>query len=118
MSVFLIDENLPRALVAMAREHDKQARWVREVMPGATDRQILDRLSQSEEILVTRDIRFANLILALMAHQSFLSGAVLIREQRMKTIRQAWQRYLDQGADYEHALIVLEAHRTRMRRPS
>lgn len=118
MPAFLIDENLPRTLVTDAHEHSRQAQWVRDVMPGAEDRIILDRLRQSGERLVTRDIRFANLILTLMARPSSLTGAVLVREQRMHAIRQAWQRYLAQGAGHEDALVVLEVHRMRVRRPS
>jgi predicted nuclease of predicted toxin-antitoxin system len=48
MPVFLVDGNLPRQLVKQAREHGHEERWVRTVMPGAGDREILNELTRSE----------------------------------------------------------------------
>ena len=59
---FLVDENLPFDLVRLARDRRLDALWVRDVMPGAKDSLILKRLTEQKEVLVTRDIGFANLV--------------------------------------------------------
>ena len=64
MPAFLVDENLPHQLVQRAHENGHEARWVRDIMPGAGDREILRELLRSEEHLVTRDVRFANTVFA------------------------------------------------------
>ena len=113
---FLIDENLPEALVSAAEARGHTAAWVRERMPGAPDAAILARLRGSGETLVTRDIRFANLILASMTTDVRLAGAVLIREQRMANPEAAWGHYLRQGAESERAVVVVQKQGVRIRR--
>ena len=116
MSVFLIDENLPHQLVQRAQENGHEARWVREVMPGASDRTIFSDLLQSGEHLVTRDVRFANTVFARMGLEEALSGVVLIREERMSQVRLAWRRYVERDEYPRESLVVLEAQKTRIRR--
>ena len=116
MTAFLVDENLPRQLIQRAREHGHEARWVRDIMPGASDREILDELLRSEEHLVTRDIRFANTVFARIGMEEALSGVVLIREERMRQIRSAWHRYVGRDEYPAQSLVVLEAQKTRIRR--
>ena len=91
----LVDENLPFAIVELARTEGFEAVWVRDEMPAAPDVEILKRLRSTDETLVTRDIRFANHVLEQMAAGSHLGGVVLIREQRMADIRQAWRVFLE-----------------------
>ena len=109
---FRIDENLPEALVSAAEARA----WVRERIPGAPDAAILARLRGSGETLVTRDIRFANLILASMTTNVRLAGAVLIREQRMANPEAARGHYLRQGAESERAVVVVQKQGVRIRR--
>lgn len=116
MPTVLVNENLPLQLVQRAREHGHEARWVRNIMPGASDRRILTEILSSKEHLVTRDVRFANTVFARIGMEEELSGIVLIREQRMKHIRTAWDRYIKRDEYPVRALIVLEVHRTRIRR--
>lgn len=107
MPSLLIDENLPRQLVEEAHEHGHEARWVRDIMPGRSDRTILEKLRTSGERLVTRDVRFANMVFARMGMDATIPGVVLIREQRMRHIRSAWQRYVKR-ANYpkqSHAVL-------------
>lgn len=113
---FLIDENLPYQLAGMAEARGREARWVRNVMPGAEDAIILEHLIRSGEVLVTRDVRFANLVLARMIQQPELAGVVLIRERQLAAVRAAWQRYLERYPEGIRALIVAERHRLRIRR--
>lgn len=91
----LVDENLPFSIVELARDKEIEAVWVRNEMPAAPDVEILKRLQSTGETLVTRDLRFANHVLEQMAAGSPLGGVVLIREQRMADIRQAWRRFLE-----------------------
>ena len=72
MPAFLVDENLPHQLVQRAHENGHEARWVRDIMPGASDREILRELLQSEEHLVTRDVRFANTVFARIGMEEAL----------------------------------------------
>jgi hypothetical protein len=58
---FLADENVPGPLVrALARAaHDVV--WIREVSPGAPDRQVLDQAAADRRVLVTFDKDFGEL---------------------------------------------------------
>lgn len=115
MPAFLVDENLPHQLVQRAREEGHEARWVRDIMPSASDRKIFSELLRSGEHLVTRDVRFANTVFARIGLEEALSGVVLIRKERMSQIRLAWRRYVSREAYPDQSLVVLEAQKTRIR---
>ena len=74
---FLANENFPReTIVALtARGHD--VTWVRRVMPGAKDRDVLLRAQREERILLTFDKDFGEL--AFRYHLPAASGVVLFR---------------------------------------
>ena len=112
---FLIDENLPGDLVGAAQESQHEARWSRDFAPAASDSMLLAVLEQTGEILVTRDVRFANLVLGLMASGVSLSGAVLIREDSVKAVRVAWRSFLVRGTEVK-GLVVLTRDKIRIRR--
>ena len=105
---FLVDENLSSDLVAMAEGRGFRATWVRDVLPGAKDALILGRLRQEAEILVSRDIRFANLIFSLITAGEDLPGAILVREQRMGAIRKAWQQYLMEAVPFRGITVITQ----------
>jgi predicted nuclease of predicted toxin-antitoxin system len=111
---FLIDENLPADFAAIATVAGHEATWVRDLAPGATDRVILDRLRSSGEILVTRDVRFANMVFALTATQGVPRMVVLVREQLAGRLRDAWQRFLEHPREI-HGIVVVSADRQRYR---
>ena len=90
----LIDENPPVHLVELAASHGLDVVWVQDELPGVPDTDILQRLQQTGETLATRDIRFANHILDRMAKGLQLGGVILIREQSMANLRQAWLAWL------------------------
>ena len=116
MPAFFVDENLPHRFVQRAHENGHEARWVRDIMPGAGDREILRELLRSEEHLVTRDVRFANTVFARIGMEEALSGVVLIREERMQQVRAAWRRYVERDEYPRQSPVVLEAQKTRIRR--
>ena len=105
---FLVDENLPSDLVAMAEARGFRACWVRDVLPGAKDALILRRLREEREILVSRDIRFVNLIFSLITAGEDLRGAILIREQRMGSMRTAWHRYLMEAIPFGGITVITQ----------
>lgn len=112
---FLVDENLPADIVSTAIQQGHTAAWVRDSLPGALDTEILVRSRSAREILVTRDIRFANLVATLSAVDASLAGVVLIREQRLGSIREAWLRFLLAPREL-HGIAVVTARKTRYRR--
>jgi hypothetical protein len=76
----------------------------------------VERLRNNAEVLVTRDIRFANLILNLMASGEDLAGVVLIREHRAEKMHKAWMRFLAEPSE-PRGLAVAAESRIRYRRP-
>ena len=90
----LVDENLPFAIVELARHRGIEAVWVRDELRAAPDAEILERLINTEETLVTRDIRFANHVLERIATGAHLGGVILIREQKMADLRLSWRNFL------------------------
>ncbi len=74
----------------------------------------MERLLNSGEILVTRDIRFANMIGAFMATTSTLGGVILIREQDIVLIKKLWRSFLE-DPDNIMGMIVLTKRGTRRR---
>ena len=113
---FLVDENLPFDLVQLARDRGLDALWVRGVMPGAKDSLILERLGERREVLVTRDIGFANLVFSQMVVGVPLEGAVLIREERLEVIQQVWSDFLLDKPTFR-GIAVLTAKGVRIREP-
>jgi predicted nuclease of predicted toxin-antitoxin system len=113
---FLVDENLPRSFVVAAEAARHSATWVRDADPGAPDVVILQRLMSSGETLVTRDIRFANLVLDQIALGRPLGGVVLIREQRIRELTKAWDRFLSEGRQ-PRGIAVVMTRSTRYREP-
>ncbi len=85
-------------------------------MPGAKDSLILKRLSEQQEVLVTRDIGFANLVFGQMVVGVPLVGAVLIREERLEVIRQVWLTFLLNMPTFR-GIAVLTAKGVRVREP-
>ena len=110
----LVDENLPLTIAELAKANGIDAAWVRDAMLGAPDVEILKRLRSTGETLVTRDIRFANHVLEQIASGSPLGGVVLIREQRMADIRQAWQNFLEKPRA-PRGIVVLTKQSIRFR---
>lgn len=113
--LFLVDENLPRDLCTAAEAFGHRAVWVRDLSPGESDSVLVDRLMTSGETLVTRDVRFANLIVSLVATGAALEGVVLIREERVSEMRSAWAGYLSQDVG-PAGVVVLSGGAMRVRR--
>ena len=103
---FLVDENLPYDIVTTAIRHGHEATWVRDVLPGAPDAEVLARMRAQCEALVTRDVRFANLVATLSVVEASVTAVVLIREQRLEDIREAWPRLLSSLREFRGIAVV------------
>jgi predicted nuclease of predicted toxin-antitoxin system len=112
---FLIDENLPRALRDVATVAGHEAVWVRDLSPGAPDSVVIERLRTTGETLVTRDVRFAGLVLALQASGERFGGVVLVREERLREVESARASYLEH-ATQTHGIVILAGGKVRVRR--
>ncbi len=103
---FLVDENLPRSIAGAVEKTPFDATWVGEVLHGEPDGVIMERLRETGEVLVTRDVRFANMVAASMASSSDLGGVVLIREQNPGWMRRVWNSFLADPGKVD-GLVVL-----------
>ena len=83
-----------------------EAVWVGDLLHGESDDVIMARLRETGEVLVTRDVRFANMVGASMASASGLRGVVLIREQNPTWMVRIWTSFLSDPGTVE-GLVVL-----------
>ena len=109
---FLVDENLPRSIAEHARQASHDAVWVGDILHGQPDSVILARLRETGEVLVTRDVRFANMVGATMARTEEINGVVLIREQSPQLMKKVWERFLAEAGTVA-GLVVLSQKGTR-----
>jgi predicted nuclease of predicted toxin-antitoxin system len=73
----LANENCPLPLVVRLRERGHDVAWVREVLPGAPDEQVVTRARQENRVLLTFDKDFGEL--AYHTGISAPSGIILLR---------------------------------------
>ena len=118
MPRFLIDEDLPTSTPAVFEEYDYPVESVRSLdMRGATDHEVMDRAYDHGEIVVTRDKDFGDV---LRYPKGKHPGAVIVRLPHTYTAEKINERlHTFLGAvdpdTFEHALIVLELDRYRVR---
>lgn len=72
----LADENVERPIVASLRAHGHQVTSIAELAPGITDTEVLELANQEEELLVTADKDFGDLI--FQRHYQIV-GVILVR---------------------------------------
>jgi predicted nuclease of predicted toxin-antitoxin system len=72
----LADENIDPALVAWLRGQGHDVMAVREAIPGATDRHVLDLAAKNERVLLTEDKDFGEM---LFRRRLPSSGIILLR---------------------------------------
>jgi uncharacterized protein YaiI (UPF0178 family) len=83
-----------------------EATWVGDVLHGQADVVIMERLRESGEILVTRDVRFANMVGASMVRSPAYRGVVLIREQNLDRMRSAWVSFLQTPGTVDGIIVI------------
>ena len=111
----LLDENMPAFCVEKARSRGHSVKWVRDLMPGAADDVILDRMRETGETLVTRDVRFANLCFSLVSASRLSSPVVLIKAQVLVDLHLAWDLFLDRDTE-PPGIVVVSPRGVRIRR--
>lgn len=74
---FLANENVPGPVVAALRERGHDVLWIKELMPGAEDRIVLERAQTEHRVVVTLDKDFGEL--SFRSRLPAESGVILIR---------------------------------------
>jgi predicted nuclease of predicted toxin-antitoxin system len=112
---FLVDENIPRALVRRLREHDHDVLAAGEGACGATDRTLL-RLAEAERrLIVTQDKDFGEL--AFRENLPAACGIVLFRLEALGRDETAERmlRVLESGIAWAGTFAVVTTNRIRTR---
>lgn len=115
---FLIDECLPRRIVAVITQKGHDALWVRESpLVGLPDDHILRYAKQHGYLVVTRDLDFGNL---LDYPPSMHCGVIVLRlpsERRAEQIAACVSVFLDDVnmSSLKNALTIVEETRYRIR---
>lgn len=111
----LADENFPGDAVSILREHGHDVLWVRTLMPGASDPEILKKAQNDRRIVVTLDKDFGEMAFRLQAIS--LSGVVLFRMKMLNpqvAVRKMAQ-VLESRTDWDGYFSVVEDDRIRKR---
>ncbi|MBI2321669.1 MAG: DUF5615 family PIN-like protein [Chloroflexi bacterium] len=120
MSHFLLDENLPRSSARVLRDAGYDAVDVRDVgLRGHSDAEVFAYAQASGATLITADKGFAN-VRAYAAHPH--AGLIVVRLPNevptAEVNRVLLHALIDlQGRDLAGLLIIVQAGRTRIRRP-
>jgi predicted nuclease of predicted toxin-antitoxin system len=77
MAKFLANENVPSAAVDAARRAGHDLVWIRDLLPGAGDEDVLRQAFTQERILVTFDKDFGNFVFRSSKTASW--GIILLR---------------------------------------
>ncbi len=70
-------ENIPRVVVDALRQSSHHIQWVRRIMPGATDVDVLERAVGEARLALTFDIELA--ITAARRHMPARGGVIVLR---------------------------------------
>lgn len=115
---FLVDEDMPSSSVAVFERHDYEVTSIRALgMRGAPDEEVMDRAFDNDEIIVTRDKDFGDV---LRYPTDTHPGAVIIRLPYTYTAEQINDRLdtflseLDETL-LGNSILVLELGRYRIR---
>jgi predicted nuclease of predicted toxin-antitoxin system len=118
---FLIDANLPRAIIAVVQSLGHQAEFARDIgLASATDEQIAEHALQYRAALLTRDLDFADI--RRYPPERYL-GIVVLRlpdTAVAEEIAAAVKRFLSEPrfiASLASRLAVVEEDRVRFRPP-
>ena len=113
---FLADEGIDRQIVDTRRESGYSVSYVAETSPGIPDSEVLRRSHKREEILITSDKDFGELVHRQKRQNC---GVILLRlsginqDQQSKIVCTAFGRRVD---EFSNAFTVITADRIRVRR--
>jgi len=113
---FLANENFPGEAVRALRDEGHDVIWVREVMPGSNDRDVLQKAQDEQRILITFDKDFGELAIQYGLPAS--SGVILFRipTRSARFIAQSAKSAIAQREDWRGHFSVVEEGRIRMTR--
>jgi predicted nuclease of predicted toxin-antitoxin system len=120
VTVFLIDEDMPRSTARVLRDAGYEATDVRDIgLMGHKDPVIFARAQAMDATLVTADREFANLLLFPLGSHA---GIIVTRTPNRMSIQQLHEMLLAalenlRGHDLHGTLVVVEPGRTRLRQP-
>ena len=111
----LVDQNVPRAVVATLREVGHDVEWIQTTQPGATDREILRRASSDRRVILTPDTDFGEL--AVYRGLPAESGVLLVRVAGADpdTIANIVRQALETRDTWTGVFAVIENTRIRIR---
>ena len=116
---FLGDEDMPRSTARALRATGHAAEDVRDVgLGGQPDEAIFARAQETDAVLVTADLGFANVLTFPLGTHAGLIVARLPNELPTDAVNAELLRALDdvQCESLRGALVILEVGRTRIRR--
>ena len=110
----LANENFPGDAVLALRQQNHYVSWIREVSPGSSDPQILERAQNEGRILITLDKDFGEL--AFRSGLPASSGIVLFRISLQSSgyVARVAVAALQQRKDWVGHFSVIEDDRIRM----
>ena len=111
----LANENCPLPLVLRLRERGHDVEWVREVVPGALDEQLVTRATTEKRVLLTFDKDFGEIAYRLGV--SAPSGVILLRisTPSPEAVARVVADALEAHPGWEGAFSVVEDARVRRR---
>lgn len=112
---FLADENFPGIAVTALREAGHGIRWVRADNPGASDRIVMDQGARDEQVILTFDKDFGDLVFRIGG--SVATGVILFRIQSASPEDLvSWiLRVLGSRTDWVGMFSVVDSNELRMR---
>jgi predicted nuclease of predicted toxin-antitoxin system len=113
---FLADESCDAEVIRAIRQAAHEVTWVRETMPGATDRLVLNTALVEQRVLITEDKDFGELVFARGAPAL---GVLLLRyppAARPQVTRKIVAFVADHAAELVGSFVVIGPSRTRLRR--
>ena len=120
MARFLIDEDLPHSLSSYLRQKGYQSRHIAELgLRGLPDPEVFRLAQERKEVLISRDLGFAN---AVQYPPGTHQGLIVVRypsEIKAKLLTEQIVESLAQVNESEFAgtIIIIEPDRIRIRRP-
>ena len=120
MPVFLIDEDLPHAIAEVLKQAGFEAEDVKHLgMAGDGDLDLADYARAHRRVIVTADMGFASTVTYPLGSHA---GIIVLRIPQELPTRIKIRRLLDvlreiDVSDLTGALVIVEMHRVRLRRP-
>lgn len=110
---FIVDESTGKRLATLLKNEDYDVLFVGDIMPSATDEEIIKRAEEDDRILITDDKDFGELVFRLGRSTKgiILLRIVTVPEKRIKALIKLLKTY-----DVQNRFTVLEEGVVRSRK--